>query len=191
MYCNQRSKFNIISIFFKLFYNFSPSRGTISGQSGTTNAAISSDSNAVSGVWQGASVAPAAFLAVRSEPRTGCYRFRRVSDIAPYKSSDPDTSRIWWTDGGVHQNLTFPVQPDPVSGMHCWHQAVTISRAHVGDRYADVYVDTNKSMEIYRQWLARTRPGPGPGNLRRPLWLAPIYNAAITAGFFTGYFFIS
>jgi hypothetical protein len=26
-------------------------------------------------------------------------------------------------------------------------------------------------MEVYREWLARTRPAPGPGGLRRPLWL--------------------
>jgi hypothetical protein len=26
---------------------------------------------------------------------------------------------VWWSDAGVHQNITFPVHPDPVSGMHC------------------------------------------------------------------------
>ena len=26
-------------------------------------------------------------------------------------------------------------------------------------------------MGIYREWLSKTRPGPGPGGLRRPLWL--------------------
>ena len=55
-------------------------------------------------------------------------------------SKDPDTKRIWWTDGGVHQNLTFPVQPDPVSGMHCWHQRVTVSRAAPEDSYGDIVV---------------------------------------------------
>jgi hypothetical protein len=34
-----------------------------------------------------------------------------------------------------------------------------------------VYVDTRRSMAVYREWLARARPGPGPGGLRRPLWL--------------------
>jgi len=71
----------------------------------------------------------------------------------------------------VHQNMTFPVQPDPVSGMHCWHQKVRIEPAHPGDRYADVEVDTKKSMEVFERWLAMTRPGPVNG-LRRPLWLA-------------------
>ncbi len=108
----------------------------------------------------------------REEVSPGVFRFRRVEDIRPYASSDPDTERIWWTDGGVHQNLAFPVQPDPVSGMHCWHQRVIASRPKPGDRYGDVVVDTNKSIEVYRRWLARARPAPGPGGLRRPQWFA-------------------
>lgn len=110
----------------------------------------------------------------KEEIGPGQMRFRRIEDVGPFKSRDPDSSRIWWTDGGVHQNLTFCVQPDPVSGMQCWHQKVTVTRAQPGDRYADVFVDLNKSMEAYREWLALTRPAPphGPGNLRRPLWFA-------------------
>ena len=108
---------------------------------------------------------------VRQEIEPGVVRFRRVEGVRPFVSDDPDSSRIWWTDGGVHQNLTFPVQPDPVSGMHCWHQRVTVSRAAAGDRYGDVVVDTNKSMAVYRRWLEMTRPGPSAEGLRRPLWL--------------------
>ena len=108
---------------------------------------------------------------VREDLGSGVVRFRRAEDIAPYKSKDPDTKRIWWTDGGVHQNLTFPVQPDPVSGQHCWHQRVVVAKAGPEDRYGDVLVDTDKSMEVYREWLAMTKPAPGPGGLRRPLWL--------------------
>src|SRR6185295_5806186 len=59
----------------------------------------------------------------------GEWRLKQVKGITPYKSADHDTERVWWTDAGVHQNLTFPVQPDPLSGMHCWHQAVRIARA--------------------------------------------------------------
>ncbi len=109
---------------------------------------------------------------IKEELAEGCFRFRRVEDVGPFVSDDPDSKRIWWTDGGVHQNLIFPVQPDPVSGMHCWHQVVTVEPAKTGDCYGDVQVDTNKSMAQYRIWLSKTRPGPGPGNLRRPLWLA-------------------
>ncbi|MFZ5479943.1 MAG: molybdopterin dinucleotide binding domain-containing protein [Myxococcota bacterium] len=107
---------------------------------------------------------------VREELADGRVRFRRVEGIRPFASADPDSKRVWWTDGGVHQNMTFPVQPDPVSGMHCWHQRVRVERARPGDRYADVEVDTSKSMEVFREWLAMTRPPTGP--LRRPLWLA-------------------
>lgn len=102
----------------------------------------------------------------------GKYKMRVVDGIRPSKSDDPDTSRIFWSDGGVHQNITFPVHPDPVSGMHCWHQKVSIEKAHAEDKYGDVLVDTDKSMAIYREWLAMARPAPGPNNLRRPLWLA-------------------
>jgi anaerobic selenocysteine-containing dehydrogenase len=101
----------------------------------------------------------------------GRWRMRQVRGIGPFESDDPDSSRVWWEDAGVHQNLTFPVQPDPISGQHCWHQKVTVSRTGPDDRYGDVVVDTEKSFQVYRQWLALVRPAPGPGNLRRPLWL--------------------
>ncbi|MBM3139016.1 MAG: formate dehydrogenase [Chloroflexi bacterium] len=100
----------------------------------------------------------------------GRWMMRQQEQPRPYASDDPDTLRRWWTDGGVNQNLTFPVQPDPVSGMHCWHQAVTVRRAEPGDRVGDVLVDTQKAHEAYREWMAQTRPAPGPGGLRRPLW---------------------
>ncbi|MCC7014167.1 MAG: molybdopterin-dependent oxidoreductase [Planctomycetes bacterium] len=109
-------------------------------------------------------------IVAREEIAPNRFRFRRLTDIVPFKSDDPDSSRIWWTDGGVHQNLTFPVQPDPVSGMHCWHQAVKVERAHADDQYGDVVVDTAKSMEVYREWVAHTRPARG--SLRRPLHFA-------------------
>ncbi len=96
---------------------------------------------------------------------------RQVEGIQPFASADPDSSRIWWSDGGVHQNLAFPVHPDPVSGMHCWHQKVVLTKARPEDRYGDVFVDTTRSMEVYREWLSMTRPGAGPAGLRRPLWL--------------------
>jgi anaerobic selenocysteine-containing dehydrogenase len=114
----------------------------------------------------------AAFRVAKEELAPGRWRFRRVEDIRPFASSDPDSKRVWWTDGGVHQNMTFPVQPDPISGMHCWHQRVTVERARPEDRYGDVVVDTARSMQVFEEWLARTRPAPGPGGLRRPLWLA-------------------
>lgn len=104
-----------------------------------------------------------------SEP--GRWKMRQAVGIRPYESSDPDSARIFWSDGGVHQNITFPVHPDPISGMHCWHQRVRLEKAHPEDRYGNISVDTNKSFEIYKEWLRMTRPAPGPNGLRRPLWM--------------------
>lgn len=101
----------------------------------------------------------------------GKWKLSVEEGIEPYKSADSDSERIFWSDGGVHQNITFPVHPDPISGMHCWHQKVRLEKAHEGDRYGDVFVDTNRSFEVYKEWLAMTRPAPGPNGLRRPLWL--------------------
>jgi anaerobic selenocysteine-containing dehydrogenase len=111
----------------------------------------------------------------------GRWSLRQQRGVEPFTSDDPDSERIWWTDAGVHQNLTFPVQPDPVSGMHCWLQRVTVGPAAADDRYGDVVVDTDRSTELYRQWLAKARPGPGPDGLRRPLWLARPVKPAATA----------
>ncbi|HLU40185.1 MAG TPA: formate dehydrogenase, partial [Planctomycetota bacterium] len=111
----------------------------------------------------------------------GRYLIRRTQTVQAFDSSDPDSKRVWWRDGGVHQNFTFPVQPDPISGMHCWHQKVTVTRAEPGDRYGDTFVDTNLSMQVYREWVAKTRPAPGPGGLRRPLELKRVARPADSA----------
>ncbi len=101
------------------------------------------------------------------------WAMKRERGGGPFESADPDTARIWWTDVGVHQNLTFPVHPDPVSGQHCWHQAVRVRRAEPSDSYGDIAVDTAKSHAAYRRWLTLTRPAPGhsPDGTRRPYWL--------------------
>jgi anaerobic selenocysteine-containing dehydrogenase len=101
------------------------------------------------------------------------WSMNRKNDIGPFTSSDPDTLRIWWTESGVHQNLTFPVQPDPISGQHCWHQAVRVQKAEPGDRLGDVKVDTGLAREAYLRWLETTRPADriSPDGTRRPYWL--------------------
>ena len=90
-----------------------------------------------------------------------------------FESSDPDTSRIWWSDVGVHQNMTFGVHPDPVSGQHCWHQAVRLSLACSDDHAGDVAVDTALSTMVYREWNSLARPATtaSPRGERRPHWL--------------------
>jgi anaerobic selenocysteine-containing dehydrogenase len=110
-----------------------------------------------------------ALVTIARDP-AGRYRMRQAHGARPFKSGDPDSQRIWWNEIGVHQNLTFPVQPDPVSGMHCWHQRVRLERAGVDDRYGDIEVDTEKAHQAYKEWMQRTRPAPGPGGLRRPMW---------------------
>ena len=86
------------------------------------------------------------------------WQMERRAPAGPYESADPDSQRIWWTDTGVHQNLTFGVHPDPISGMHCWHQAVRIRPAEPGDRHGDIAVDTGRARQVYRDWLALARP---------------------------------
>jgi len=97
-----------------------------------------------------------------------------VHGAQAYESSDPDTNRVWWSEVGVSQNLTHGVHPDPVSGVHCWLQkAKGVRKAHADEKAGDVFVDTNCSMQIYRQWLATTRPAEkvSPDGMRRPYWL--------------------
>jgi anaerobic selenocysteine-containing dehydrogenase len=107
----------------------------------------------------------------------------RKRGAEPYTSADADTTRIWWTDVGVHQNLTFPVHPDPISGMHCWHQAVRVRRAEPTDSYGDISVDLAKSREVYRKWLAMTRPAQqvSPNGTRRPYWMMRPLKPALSA----------
>jgi len=106
-------------------------------------------------------------------PDGSSWAMSRLTGVGPYSSSDPDTQRIWWSEVGVHQNLTFPVHPDPISGMHCWHQAVRVTPAADGDRHGDIVVDTAKARAVYREWLSLTRPAGSvsPDGTRRPHWL--------------------
>jgi anaerobic selenocysteine-containing dehydrogenase len=97
-----------------------------------------------------------------------------VKSGGAWDTFDPDTSRIWWKDVGVHQNLTHAVHPDPISGAHCWLQkAINVRKAQGNEKHGDVYVDTRKSMEVYREWVAMTRSAVdhSPDGTRRPYWL--------------------
>ncbi len=123
-------------------------------------------------------------LARLEEDGKGGHKLNIIHGARPWSTFDPDTGRIWWEDVGVHQNLTHAVHPDPISGAHCWLQkAVKVEKAHPEDRHGDVWVDTNRSMEVYRQWVAMTRPATevSPDGTRRPYWLKrplkPVYEA--------------
>jgi len=113
-------------------------------------------------------------LASLDEDGQGGHTLHMLKGGTAYESADPDTSRIWWKDVGVHQNLTHPVQPDPIAGHHCWLQkALSVTRAEPGARHGDVFVDTRKSMEVYRKWhkLTRSAVDHSPNGERRPYWL--------------------
>jgi len=132
------------------------------------------------GVSRGASN----LVTLAEDADAGRYGLAVQHSARAWTSFDPDTSRIWWDDVGVHQNLTHGVHPDPVSGAHCWLQkAVNVRKADPGDRHGDVHVDTNKSMAIYRAWAALTRSAVdhSPDGTRRPYWLKrplkPVKNA--------------
>jgi anaerobic selenocysteine-containing dehydrogenase len=120
---------------------------------------------------------------VRLSQQGTTWKLNRTAGMNSYHSDDPDTERIWWTDTGVHQNLSFPVQPDPISGMQCWHQRVRVTPAEPADSYGDVVVDTAKSREAYLDWLNRTRPAGTTNDtgLRRPLWYARPLKPTIAA----------
>ncbi|MCA8938988.1 MAG: formate dehydrogenase, partial [Planctomycetes bacterium] len=98
------------------------------------------------------------------------WRTRKISGVTPFKSDDPDSERIFWKDGGVHQNAAAPIHPDPISGANCWLQKVRIEPAHAEDRYGDVVADTDKAHAVYQEWKAMCRPVKD-GALRRIDWL--------------------
>ncbi len=102
----------------------------------------------------------------------GKWKMKTLSGVEAWSSDDPDTKRVWWRDGGVHQNITHAVNPDPISGAHCWLQKVRISKPGTDEKYGDIFVDTNKSFEHFKKWnqWAKERE-THPDGLRRPLWM--------------------
>ena len=102
------------------------------------------------------------------------HRLNILKGAEPWETFDPDTSRVWWKDVGVHQNLTHAVHPDPISGAHCWLQkAINVRKAAPNEKHGDVWVDTNRSMEVYEEWKALTRSAVdhSPDGTRRPYWV--------------------
>ena len=113
-------------------------------------------------------------LAELDEDGEGGHALNIVHGAKAWRSTDPDTERVWWEDVGVHQNLTHAVHPDPISGAHCWHQkALVVRKARPDEKHGDVRVDTRRSMEVYREWvaLARSAVDHSPDGTRRPYWL--------------------
>lgn len=88
----------------------------------------------------------------------------------PFAEFNQDLDNISW-DGlsGVWQNAVHHPHPDPVSGMHCWHQKVLLEKCTNGEKIGDLQVDIAATFDTYKAWRDQlTRPAPGPGGLRRP-----------------------
>lgn len=123
-------------------------------------------------------------LVALRENGQGQHELNIIHGGSAWESVDPDSSRVWWEDVGVHQNLTHAVHPDPISGAHCWLQkAINVRKAEPGENHGDVWVDTNKSMQVYEEWKALTRSAThhSPDGTRRPNWykrpLSPLADA--------------
>ena len=98
-------------------------------------------------------------------PGPGQWRMRQLHGDPPVRrATTPTPQRVWWEDAGVHQNLTFPVQPDPVSGQHCWHQKVRVERPGAGRPLRRrLRRHRRRPTRSTARWLAMARPAPGPG----------------------------
>ncbi|MEA2072758.1 MAG: molybdopterin-dependent oxidoreductase, partial [Campylobacterota bacterium] len=98
-----------------------------------------------------------------------------VEGIKPFHTErfaeyNRDSGNIWW-DGlsGSWQNAVAAAHPDPISGMHCWHQKVILTPAEAGDKIGDIHVNYENNFKIYQGWRdTLTRPLNTDDKLRRP-----------------------
>ena len=98
-----------------------------------------------------------------------------VEGIKPFHAErfaeyNKDSDNIWW-DGlsGSWQNAVAATHPDPISGMHCWHQKVILEPAEAGDKIGDIHVNYADNFKIYQAWRDElTRPLNEDDKLRRP-----------------------
>ena len=114
---------------------------------------------------------------VSIEDSDGKFTMKRTGGIRPFESDDPDTQRIFWEEGGVHQNAAAPIHPDPISGANCWLQNVVVEKAQPGDSYGDVFADLEKAHAVYQEWKAMAKKVQ-PGQTRRIPWLNRPLNPA-------------
>ncbi len=103
-------------------------------------------------------------------------KLKYVEGIVPFKSErfaeyNKDSDNIWW-DGlsGSWQNAVAPAHPDPISGMHCWHQKVILEPAERGDEIGDIVVNYENNFKTYQAWRDDlTRGLDSNSKLRRPM----------------------
>ncbi len=102
-------------------------------------------------------------------------KLKYVEGIKPFKAErfanyNRDSGNIWW-DGlsGSWQNAVAAPHPDPVSGMHCWHQKVILEPAQKGDKIGDIHVNYDNNFKVYQGWRDQlTRGLDENSTLRRP-----------------------
>ena len=102
-------------------------------------------------------------------------KMKYIEGIKPFKAErfadyNKDSGNIWW-DGlsGSWQNAVAAAHPDPISGMHCWHQKVILEPAQAGDKIGDIYVNYETNLEVYKGWRDQlTRGLDEKSTLRRP-----------------------
>ncbi|MCX6077260.1 MAG: molybdopterin-dependent oxidoreductase, partial [Campylobacterales bacterium] len=102
-------------------------------------------------------------------------KLKYVEGIKPFKAErfanyNRDSGNIWW-DGlsGSWQNAVAAPHPDPVSGMHCWHQKVILEPAQKGDKIGDIHVNYENNFKVYQGWRDQlTRGLDENSTIRRP-----------------------
>ncbi len=102
-------------------------------------------------------------------------KFTYIEGLKPFHSKrfaeyNKDSDNIWW-DGlsGSWQNAVAATHPDPISGMHCWHQKVILEPAQKGDKIGDIQVNYDNNFKVYQAWRDElTRPLDGDSEFRRP-----------------------
>jgi anaerobic selenocysteine-containing dehydrogenase len=102
-------------------------------------------------------------------------KLKYVEGIKPFHSKrfadyNKDSDNIWW-DGlsGSWQNAVAATHPDPISGMHCWHQKVILEPAQKGDKIGDIQVNYENNFKVYQGWRdTLTRGLDADSEFRRP-----------------------
>ncbi|EJF07310.1 anaerobic dehydrogenase, typically selenocysteine-containing [Thiovulum sp. ES] len=98
----------------------------------------------------------------------GIEQNRKPWQFAEYNK---DIDNIWW-DGlsGAWQNAVAAPHPDPISGMHCWHQKVLLEQVSKDEKIGDVYVNYDNNFKVYQAWRDElARPLNSSDTLRRPM----------------------
>ncbi len=101
----------------------------------------------------------------------GRYKMRQVHGAQPFESSDPDSARVWWSE-----SRRAP-EPDVPGAARSGERHALLAPARARSRRPARTIATatssstpNESHRLYKEWMAKTRPAPGPDGTRRPMW---------------------